>query len=97
MSDKKQPLSAEQVQQRLTDSPWSGDTNAIKRELEFDDFLAAIAFINALAPHAEELDHHPELFNVYNRVEITLTTHDADGVTPLDFELASRIDALVNA
>ena len=96
MSDKKQPLSAEQVQQRLTDSPWSSDTNAIKRELEFDDFLAAIAFINALAPHAEELDHHPELFNVYNRVEITLTTHDADGVTPLDFELASRIDALVN-
>lgn len=96
MSDPKQPLSADQIEARLADTPWRGDTSAIKREIEFEGFLQAIAFINDLAPHAEELDHHPELFNVYNRVEITLTTHDADGVTALDFELARRIDAILS-
>ena len=92
---KKRPLSEGAIKQLLEGSPWTGDTASIKRTLEFEDFLSAIAFINALAPHAEELDHHPELFNVYNRVEITLTTHDADGVTALDFELAGRVDAIV--
>lgn len=98
MSDqdsKKRPLDQDEIKARLKESSWEGDTSAIKREIEFEDFLSAIAFINELAPHAEELDHHPELFNVYNRVEITLTTHDADGVTPLDFELARRIDAIL--
>lgn len=76
---------------------WEGDTDRIKKTFHFEDFLGSIAFINALVPHAEELDHHPELFNVYDRVEITMTTHDANGVTALDFELASRLDELALA
>lgn len=76
---------------------WEGDTQSIKKTFTFEDFMGSIAFINALAPHAEELDHHPELFNVYDRVEITLTTHDADGVTALDFALARRLDDIAQS
>ncbi len=90
-------LSADDVQQKLSQSDWEGNTDAIKKSFEFKDFLTAIDFINKMAPHAEELDHHPELFNVYNRVDITLTTHDADGVTALDFALAERLDEIVRS
>lgn len=74
---------------------WSRTGDKIRRELKFGDFMSAIAFINRIAAHAEELDHHPELFNVYDNVHIELTTHDADGLTALDFELARRIDSSV--
>ena len=76
---------------------WKRESDTIKRKFEFDTFLNAIAFINRIAPLAESADHHPELFNVYNRVEIVLTTHDADGVTEKDFSLARQIDAVVEA
>ena len=72
---------------------WKRKGDSIHRTYTFDGFTEAIAFINRIAPHAEELDHHPELFNVYDRVEITLTTHDANGLTDLDFQLARRIDS----
>jgi 4a-hydroxytetrahydrobiopterin dehydratase len=71
----------------------SGDT--IRRELTFDGFLDAIAFITRLAPLAEDANHHPELTNVYNRVTIELTTHDEGGVTSKDLDLARAIDAVV--
>lgn len=71
---------------------WVLDGDAITRTLEFDGFLEAVEFIQAIAPLAEELDHHPEIFNVYNRVELTLNTHDVGGLTEFDFELAARID-----
>ena len=71
----------------------SGDT--IRRELVFDGFLDAIAFITRIAPLAEEADHHPELTNVYNSVTIVLTTHDEGGVTLKDIDLARAIDAVV--
>jgi 4a-hydroxytetrahydrobiopterin dehydratase len=74
---------------------WERNGDQIERKLEFEDFLAAIEFINRVAPLAEAADHHPELFNVYNRVEIVLTTHDAGGITEKDFALASRIDGVV--
>lgn len=76
---------------------WSRDGDKIERELEFEDFMAAIDFINRVAPLAEEADHHPELFNVYNQVEIVLTTHDAGGLTQKDFDLAQKIDGVVEA
>ncbi len=76
---------------------WTRNGDQIERKLEFDDFLSAIAFINRIAPLAEAADHHPELFNVYNRVEIVLTTHDASGITEKDFALARRIDEVVEA
>ena len=94
MSDlTKAKLAQDAITAKLADlDGWEQDGDAIKRSYQFDDFLAAIAFINRIAPHAEELDHHPELFNVYNRVDIPLTTHDADGLTDYDFALAARLD-----
>ena len=68
------------------------DGNAIERTFEFGDFSAAFAFMTRVALIAEKRDHHPEWFNVYNTVDITLSTHDADGVTTLDLELAQFIE-----
>jgi len=67
--------------------------DAIQRTFRFADFNAAFAFMTRVALMAEKLDHHPEWFNVYNRVEATLATHDADGVTELDVKLAKFMDA----
>jgi 4a-hydroxytetrahydrobiopterin dehydratase len=70
-----------------------GDRDAIVRALRFADFAEAFGFMAMIAPVAEKMDHHPEWSNVYNRVEIVLTTHDADGVTQRDLDLARLIDA----
>lgn len=70
-----------------------GDRPAIKRALKFDDFNAAFAFMTAVALRADKMDHHPEWSNVYNRVEILLTTHDAGGVTDNDKQMAGFIDS----
>ena len=69
-----------------------GERPAIERKLAFADFNAAFGFMTRVAIRAEQLDHHPEWFNVYSRVEVTLATHDADGVTELDVTLASFMD-----
>lgn len=71
-----------------------GERDAIQKTFRFADFKAAFAFMSGAALKAEQMDHHPEWFNVYNRVEVTLTTHDADGVTQKDIELASFMDQL---
>ncbi len=67
--------------------------DAISRTFRFKDFNAAFGWMARVALAAEKLDHHPEWFNVYNRVEVTLATHDADGVTDLDVTLAKFMDA----
>jgi 4a-hydroxytetrahydrobiopterin dehydratase len=69
-----------------------GGRDAIQRTYRFADFTAAFGFMTRIAPMAEKMDHHPEWFNVYNRVYVTLTTHDADGVTELDVTLAKLMD-----
>lgn len=69
-----------------------GDRPAITRTLKFADFNAAFGFMTRVALLADKMDHHPEWSNVYNRVEILLTTHDADGVTQKDVALARFID-----
>ena len=74
-----------------------GDRDAIQRTFKFKDFNAAFGFMTRVALMADKLDHHPEWFNVYNRVEVTLATHDAGGVTKLDVELAAFMDQLAGA
>ena len=69
------------------------DGLAITRKLAFGDFAEAFGFMSRVAILAEKADHHPEWCNVYNRVEITLTTHDADGLSQRDVALARQIDA----
>ncbi|HEX5380550.1 MAG TPA: 4a-hydroxytetrahydrobiopterin dehydratase [Phenylobacterium sp.] len=79
---------------------WSdlpGGRDAISRTYRFADFNIAFAFMTRVALKAEKIDHHPEWSNVYNRVEVTLTTHDADGVTDLDVEMAQFMDQAAQA
>jgi 4a-hydroxytetrahydrobiopterin dehydratase len=71
------------------------DGLAITRNLQFADFNEAFAFMTRVALHAEKADHHPEWFNVYNRVEVTLSTHDAGGLSTRDVEMAKFIDGIV--
>ena len=69
--------------------------NAITKSYKFNDFNEAFAFMTRAAMAAEKADHHPEWFNVYNRVEMTLTTHDAGGLSTRDVDMAKAIDALL--
>jgi 4a-hydroxytetrahydrobiopterin dehydratase len=75
---------------------WSevADRDAIRKSYHFGDFSEAWGFIARIALLAEKMDHHPELFNVYNRVEIVLSTHDAGGLSELDIKLARAIDEI---
>lgn len=73
---------------------WSLVNNKLQRELHFGDFSEAFGFMARVALAAEALGHHPEWSNVWNRVTIALTTHDAGGLSQLDVTLARRIDAL---
>ena len=69
--------------------------DAITRSFKFADFNAAFGFMTRAALVAEKLDHHPEWFNVYNRVDVVLSTHDAGGLTELDIKLAEAMDRFV--
>ncbi|HTN47800.1 MAG TPA: 4a-hydroxytetrahydrobiopterin dehydratase [Burkholderiaceae bacterium] len=94
------PLAAERIRERLAERPeWrlSEDGKAIEREFRFGDFRAAFAFMTCVALAAERADHHPEWSNVYNRVSMRLTTHDAGGLTEHDFALAAEADAAAGA
>ncbi len=73
------------------------DRDAISRTFAFRDFNEAFGFMTRAALVAEKLDHHPEWFNVYDKVEVTLATHDAGGVTERDIELAAAMDRLADA
>lgn len=83
---------------RLADTlpQWSmvDGRDAIRRSFKFRDFSAAFGFMTRAALVAEKMDHHPEWFNVYNRVDVVLSTHDAGGLTDLDVKLAAAMDAL---
>jgi len=73
---------------------WRVVNAKLHRSFEFADFIEAWGFMSAAALVIQQMDHHPEWFNVYNRVRIELTTHDASGITTRDLELAKRLDAL---
>jgi len=77
---------------RLPDWELVKEREAITRKFQFVDFDAAFAFMTRCALLAAKMDHHPEWFNVYNRVDVTLATHDAGGVTQKDIDLAAAMD-----
>jgi 4a-hydroxytetrahydrobiopterin dehydratase len=98
MSTPPPKLASEEVQTRLQALPhWSLREGRLQRELRFDSFERAFGFMTALALVAQRLNHHPEWFNVYNRVSIQLWTHDAGGITALDFALAEAAERLLTA
>ena len=68
--------------------------DAITKSFKFDDFIAAFGFMTRAALVAEKMNHHPEWFNVYNKVDVTLSTHDCGGISELDIELAKKMDHL---
>ena len=67
--------------------------NAITKTFKFNDFMQAFGWMTSMAIFAEKKDHHPEWFNVYNTVEVILSTHDAGGVTQLDIDLAKKMNS----
>jgi 4a-hydroxytetrahydrobiopterin dehydratase len=90
-----QKLSQQEIQQKLnTVAGWKQTDDAIEKKWEFGDFKEAMKFINQVADLADSHDHHPELFNVYNKVSLKFSTHDAGGLTDKDFQIASEIDDL---
>jgi len=73
------------------------DRRAIKKTFNFKNFVQAFSFMTAVALNAEKLDHHPEWFNVYNRVDVTLTSHFCNGLSKLDVKLAKIIDQIYDS
>lgn len=88
-------LAANEVKLALASVPeWSRKRDVIRREYSFADFPVAMRFVNRVARGAEKLQHHPDIDIRWNRVVLTLTTHDAGGLTERDFELARRCDVM---
>jgi 4a-hydroxytetrahydrobiopterin dehydratase len=90
-------LSENEIQEQLKALPhWTYENNAIHTSLEFEDFTSAFSAMTKMAFEAERLQHHPNWYNVYNTVEISLSTHDAGGVTQKDFELALAFEKVLS-
>lgn len=88
-------LSEEEIRTRLAGLPgWTVTDGKLHREFAFEDFVAAFRFMSGAALVAERMGHHPDWCNSWNRVTVDLVTHDAGGLTALDFELASRMSTL---
>ncbi|XWN35963.1 MAG: 4a-hydroxytetrahydrobiopterin dehydratase [Balneola sp.] len=92
-----EPLSEQEIQSALSNlKGWEFGNDKIKKEFQFGDFKESLAFIVRVGFEAEQLTHHPELFNVYNTVKIELSTHDAgDRVTQKDIDLATAIEGII--
>lgn len=85
-----------QIRSRMKElNGWEFNDNSLQTSFEFKDFKDAFSVMTRIAFEAEKMNHHPNWSNVYNYLEINLSTHDADGVTEKDFELAKIIDELV--
>jgi 4a-hydroxytetrahydrobiopterin dehydratase len=88
-------LTASEITSRLTERPaWTVKDGKLHRELKFADFVAAFGFMTSCALVAERMNHHPEWFNVWNKVVVDLTTHDAGGISDRDFALAAEMDKI---
>ncbi len=88
-------LSSEQIQSELQNlSGWSLVDGKLHKEFQFEDFNQAFGFMTRAALHAEKMNHHPEWFNVYNKLKVDLMTHDAGGITENDIKLAKILNSL---
>ena len=88
-------LSDTEIQKNLEKlNGWTIEDGKLHKEFKFDNFVAAFGFMTQLALIAESMNHHPEWFNVYNRVTIDMMTHDAGGITELDVKFAEHANAL---
>lgn len=94
MAKKLNPTARASALQSLTGWTEASGRDAIEKTFQFTDFKRAFAFMTQAALKAEQMNHHPEWFNVYNKVSITLTTHDAGGITHLDIELATFLNEI---
>lgn len=91
-------LNPEQVEAKIAELPqWALNGESLQRTFNFDDFVAAIAFVNRVADLAESMQHHPDIMIRYSKVTLTLTTHDASGLTESDFSFAHSSDSYVPA
>src|SRR5688572_20649582 len=91
-----QKMTSAQIESELKNlQGWELKNDKLHRELKFKNFVQAFGFMTQVAILAQEMDHHPEWFNVYSRVTIDLTTHEANGISTRDFELAQKIDKIV--
>ncbi len=88
-------LSEAQIREKLPElKGWTLENGKLHREYKFTDFVHAFGFMATAAMAIEKMNHHPEWFNVYNRVVVDLTTHDAGGVSQRDFDLAAKLEEL---
>lgn len=91
-------LSDEALKSGLTSlDGWTVEDGKLHREFRFPDFVSAFKFMTDVAKVAEEMNHHPDWSNIYNRVVVDLVTHDAGALTQLDFDLARRMSALAKS
>jgi 4a-hydroxytetrahydrobiopterin dehydratase len=89
-------LPNEEIEKELKNLPgWTVVEGKLHKEFQFDDFNQAFGFMTRAAMHIEKLNHHPEWFNVYNKLTIDLTTHDAGGITENDINLAKTLNSLL--
>jgi len=87
-------LSDQEIEEALTSCDgWSREGEAIVKEFDRGDFAGSVDFVNAIAPRAEEMNHHPDVNISWSKVKVTITTHSEGGLTQNDFELAHKIDA----
>ncbi|MEM9662532.1 MAG: 4a-hydroxytetrahydrobiopterin dehydratase [Planctomycetota bacterium] len=91
-------LSESEIKARLdTATEWSEVGGEIQRTYQFDDFVASMAFVQKIADYAERVQHHPDILIRYSKVTLTVSTHDAGGITALDFDLAKAADGYASA
>lgn len=89
-------LTEQEITDHLATIPeWSEINGAIQRTYQFKDFARAMAFVNKVAQAAEQVQHHPDILIRWNKVTLTLSTHDAGGITEKDFDMAARADRLL--
>jgi 4a-hydroxytetrahydrobiopterin dehydratase len=88
-------LSDDQIRKELANLPgWSVVNGKLHKEFTFKSFIEAFGFMTTAALHIEKMDHHPEWFNVYNKIKVDLVTHDAGGITQNDINLARTLNSL---